>query len=55
MSDIEAPEPDAHEQAQPLEDDEEVADEPHLGVDVPEADALEQAQTVPIEDEEGRE
>ena len=49
------PEADAAEQQQPVDDDVEAADEPHLGPEVPEADAIEQAQVVPLdEDEEPR-
>jgi hypothetical protein len=53
MSDLEVPEPDAAEQALPVEDIVDGFVEPTLDPEVPEADALEQAMPAPVDDEEG--
>jgi len=53
MSDLEVPEPDAVEQAQPVADAAGFV-EPQLDPEVPEADALEQAMAAPVDDEEPR-
>ena len=52
MTDQEVPEPDAVEQALPVEDGPGFV-EPSLEPEVPEADALEQARTEPVDEEEG--
>ncbi|HEX2048761.1 MAG TPA: hypothetical protein VHF27_13425 [Acidimicrobiales bacterium] len=53
MSDQEVPEPDAVEQALPV-DDAPAFVEPSRDAEAPEADALEQAITEPVDEEEGR-
>jgi len=53
MSDQEVPEPDAVEQALPVEE-EAVSIEPSADPEAPEADALEQARVEGLDDEHGR-
>ena len=53
MSDQEVPEPDAVEQALPV-DEAPAFVEPSHDAEAPEADAIEQAITEPVDDEEGR-
>ena len=53
MSDLEVPEPDAVEQALPV-DDAPGFTAPLLGAEVPEADALEQARSEPVDEDELR-
>ena len=53
MSDQEVPEPDAVEQALPVDDTPGFV-EPSHDVEAPEADALEQAIAEPVDEEEGR-
>ena len=52
MSDLEVPEPDAVEQAQPVAQTAGVG-QPSRDPEAPEADALEQAMEEPVDDEEG--
>ena len=52
MTDLEVPEPDAVEQALPV-DDPPAFMEPSTDPEAPEADALEQAREEPVEEEEG--
>jgi hypothetical protein len=52
MTDQEVPEPDAMEQALPVEDTP-IFVEPSREPEVPEADALEQARTEPVDEDEG--
>jgi hypothetical protein len=53
VSDQEVPEPDAVEQALPV-DEAPAFVEPSSDIEAPEADALEQAITAPVDEEEGR-
>jgi len=52
MSDVEVPEPDAVEQALPVDDDVPAFGEPSRDAEAPEADALEQAWTEPVDEDE---
>ncbi|MEY2567981.1 MAG: hypothetical protein QOE35_2510 [Actinomycetota bacterium] len=51
-TDPEAPEADALEQSQPIDEPVGPADSPTADPEVPEADALEQAQSIPLDPEE---
>jgi hypothetical protein len=51
-TDPEAPEADALEQSQPIDEPVGLADTPTADPEAPEADALEQAQSIPLDPEE---